>query len=82
MYNVESNICIANTMLGFGPLVKIFNGKYLVNRISVGTKIITINKSYVFSPPDLAPSTQSHNTRSSTYINKNNNDLYRVLIQP
>ena len=52
-------ICIAKTMVEFGPSEKTFNGDYLVKWISVDTKSAIINNTSIFIPQDLATSIQS-----------------------
>ena len=78
---MEINICIAKNMVEFVSKVKTFNGKYLEMRSSGDTKVTIVNKPFVFIPPYLDTSMQSHDTIVPTYINKNNNNIYEGLIQ-
>ena len=62
-------------MTEFGPSLKTFNGKYLERRSSFYTKNTIFNNPCEFHPTDLATSIQTNNTNSSTYLNKNTNNI-------
>ena len=50
--------------VGFGSSAEVFNGKYEEMVSNVDTKSAIVNKSYGFTPPLLATSTQYKNNTS------------------
>ena len=76
---MKTKVCISKNMAKFGPTAKTFNDKCLVMKSSVGTNSTIVNKPSGFIPPEPATWIKSQNNITSTYTNKNNNELYQGL---
>ena len=78
---MEMKILINKNMVEFVSEVKTFNGKNLKRASSGDNKGSIVNNTLEFLPPSLATSTQSHNSRNSTYTNKRKNCSHEGFIQ-
>ena len=65
----------------FGSSAKTFNVESLYRIIIIETNRYIVNNTSGSIYPDMATSIQYQNTRSSIYMNRNNNSIYKELIQ-